>query len=127
MYDAQPLELALGYAPPRFSTPVTRSIRMLFKDRSTLEPYVEHKKSLAKRYAERRKEKEMNESQLRIFKLIQKGKPVTGASAAKFTGWTQNHCSMVLTSLYKMNKIRRRKESGNNTRWYVYTKLEEAK
>jgi DNA-binding MarR family transcriptional regulator len=123
MYDAMPLTAALGY-PVRIPTaPITRSVRMLFKDRATLEPYQEKKK--AERYKKPVSDGLTN-GQRTIIRAMNRMKKATGAEMAKKIGWTSNHCSLILTSLYKMGKVDRYMARGNHTRWYVYVAKEGA-
>lgn len=123
MYDATPLTAALGF-PIRFpKAPITRSVRMLFKDRISLEPYQEKKKFVPIKHRKTVVGDGLSEGQRVILKIVNKGGNVTGVSVAEETRWTRNHCSMILASLHKMGLVRRRKERGNHTRWYVYTKV----
>jgi DNA-binding MarR family transcriptional regulator len=123
MYDARPLTAALGFPIHFPKAPITRSIRMLFKDRASLEPYQEKRK-----YPHIRRlsvKDDLNESQRAILKLVTKVGDVTGASAAEATRWTRNHCAMILASLHKKGLVKRRKAKGNHTRWYIYYKGDE--
>lgn len=122
MYNATPLTVALGY-PIRFPTaPITRSVRMLFRDKIAVEPHLEKRKPIIERPQKKMKGDGLGDSQRAILKIVNKGNPVTGSDVARQTRWTQNHCSMILTSLFKLGLVRRRKEKGNHTRWYVYMK-----
>ena len=124
MYNATPLTAALGY-PIRFpKAPITRSVRMLFKDKISIEPHMERPKMVPIKPKKVVSKDGLNDSQRVILKIVNKGKPVTGTTVAAETRWTQNHCSMVLTSLYKLGLIRRWQDKGNHTRWYVYMKKE---
>lgn len=119
------LARAMGYPTTFPKAPVTRSIRILFADRVYVEPSPSKKKYIPVKYRPAPPKKdELNFGQKEIMKMINKGLLVTGDSAAKKTCWTRNHCSMILTSLYKKGLVKRYKESGNGTRWYVYKKLE---
>lgn len=123
MYDATPLAAALGF-PVRIPTaPITRSVRMLFKERATLEPYQEKKKGTPIRINKPLVGDGLSESQRTILKIVNKGGKFTGAVLAAKTSWTRNHCSTVLAILHKLGYVQRRKESGNHTRWYVYFKV----
>lgn len=124
MYEVRLLTAALGYPYKIPSAPITRSIRMLFKDKIAIEPHLEKRKfTQPKRSAEPVKTS-LSESEKIILKLVNKGRAVTGVTAAAATKWTRNHCSMILTALYKKGLVRRHKAKGNHTRWYVYTKKE---
>lgn len=125
MYNAELLTAALGYPTSFPKAPITRSIRMLFKDRTAVEPYKEKPKYTPIKYRENKKP-ELGLSHKVILKLVNRKGIATAAEICKGTSWTQNHCSMILTSLYAKGLVKRRKASGNGTRWYVYMKKEEA-
>lgn len=124
MYNPYLLNAALGYPTQPPPAPITRSIRMLFKDRASIEPYVEKTKFIPKKFKEENSKFTANYSQKTILKLVNKGKPVTAASASLITKWGRNHCSLILTRLHKEGLVRRYKDKGNGTRWYVYVALE---
>lgn len=94
---------------------------MLFKDRSIIEPYKE-KKSFKRLENRSNRRNALNESQKTILRIVERGGQVTGVSAASYTKWTRNHCSMILTSLFKLGLIKRYKVNGSGTRWFVYVK-----
>lgn len=125
MHTTHLLATAMGYPIKIPKYPITRSVRMLFAERIAKEPELE-RKLYAPRPKPAKPKSELNRSETRILKLVNKNKEVTGTSIASATGWTQNHCSMILTSLWKKNLVRRRKEKGNHTRWYVYMAKEKA-
>lgn len=119
------LSKAMGYPTDFPKAPVTRSIRILFADRVYVEPTPSKAKYIPiKHRAVAPKKDELNFSQKKILKMVNKGELVTGDSAAQKTSWSRNHCSMILTSLFKKGLVKRHKESGNGTRWYVYKKME---
>ena len=123
MNNIQLLTAMLGYPTQFPKAPITRSIRMLFKDRTAVEPYKEKPKYTPIKYRINKKP-ELGVSHKKILQLLNKEGTATAADIAEGTGWTQNHCSMILTSLHKKGLVKRRKASGNGTRWYIYTKLE---
>lgn len=62
-----------------------------------------------------------------VLKIINKSdKPISANEMAKKTKWTRNHCSILMGSLFKKGKIRRLKEYGHGTRWYIYERLNNA-
>ena len=65
-------------------------------------------------------------SERRILQIVRCNNGITGVDAAKKTGWTQNHCSMILTSLYKRELIKRVKRTGPHIRFYEYFKSDSA-
>lgn len=61
-------------------------------------------------------------SERRVLQIVQCNNGITGVDAAKKTGWTQNHCSMILAALYKRELIKRVKRTGPHIRFYEYLK-----
>lgn len=127
MYDTHLIAAALGFPTKPPTAPITRSIRMLFKDRSSLEPYEEKKKFIPVKHRKYDSTGGLGDSQATLLKIVNRGKPITAATASRETRWTSNHCSMTLTALFKKGLVSRHKDKGNNTRWYVYTKRKETK
>ena len=125
MHATHLLATAMGFPVKAAKYPITRSIRMLFSNRVALELEAEKQKYIPKKNTIQKKDG-LRDSESRILKLVNKNKEVTGTDIASSTGWTQNHCSMILTSLWKKGLVRRRKEKGNHTRWYVYMAKEKA-
>ena len=64
----------------------------------------------------------LKDSEKRILMIVKCNNGITGEIAAKKTGWTQNHCSMILTALFRRGLIRRTKRTAPNIRWYEYFK-----
>mgnify|MGYP006280103303 CR=1 FL=1 len=125
MIENNLLSAALGYPFEIPKAPITRSIRTLFKDRMAIEPYHDKKKFVPIKHRKPEAKKDaLSTSETLILKMVNRGGDVTGASAASKTRFTRNHCSMILTALFKKGLIKRRKDKGGGTRWYVYTKLE---
>ena len=64
----------------------------------------------------------LKSSERRILQIVQCNSGVTGVDVAKKTGWTQNHCSMILAALHKRDLIKRVKRTGPHIRFYEYLK-----
>lgn len=62
----------------------------------------------------------LNDSQKRMLAIVKCNNGITGIAAASKTKWTANHCSMILTSLFRRGLITRVKVKESGTRWYVY-------
>ena len=62
----------------------------------------------------------LKDSEKRILKIVQCNNGITGVDASKKTKQTANHCSMILTALYRKGLITRTKVKESGTRWYVY-------
>lgn len=65
-------------------------------------------------------------SEKRMLQIVRCNNGLTGVLAAQKTGWTQNHCSIILASLYKRGLIRRAKRTAPNIRFYEYFKNDPA-
>lgn len=126
MNEVELLSAALGYPFQIPTAPITRSVRMLFTERHAIEPYMEKKKFIPKKHRKDDNKNGLGHSHKTILKMVKKLGTATAADVCKGTLWTQNHCSMILTALYKKGLIKRHKASGNGTRWYIYKSLEGA-
>ena len=65
-------------------------------------------------------------SERRILQIVQCNNGVTGTDVAQKTKWTQNHCSMILTALFRRGLIKRVKRTAPNIRFYEYFKNDSA-
>lgn len=66
--------------------------------------------------------KELSGSKKKIFALLkQQVRPISAAELAKKVVYSQSHCSIMLTELYKLDLLVRTKMYGNGTRYYVYS------
>lgn len=124
MHATQLLATAMGYPIKIPTAPITRSVRMMFADKVAKEPHLEKRKFAQRRHRIAPQENGLGVSETKILKLMDKHKEVTGVSMATITGYTSNHCGMLLGSLFKKGLLRRRQEKGNHCRWYVYMKKE---
>ena len=124
MHATHLLATAMGYPVNIPKAPITRSIRMMFKEKIAIEPHLEKRKFVPIKYRAAPQKDELSFSEREILNLMNTNKEMTGVIAATMTDWTRNHCSMILTSLWKKGLLARRKEKGNHTRWYVYSKKE---
>ena len=62
----------------------------------------------------------LKDSEKRMLAIVKCNNGITGIDASKKTKWTANHCSMILTALYRKGLITRTKVKESGTRWYVY-------
>ena len=62
----------------------------------------------------------LKDSEKRMLMIVKCNNGITGIQAASKTKWTANHCSMLLTSLYRKHLITRTKHNKSGTRWYEY-------
>ena len=65
-------------------------------------------------------------SEKRMLLIVQCNDGITAVKAAQKTGWTQNHCSIILAALHKRGLIRRVKRTAPNIRFYEYFKNDPA-
>lgn len=116
------LAAILGYSSPIPQVPVTRSNRIgVFGDNFKRDE--KRDEELSKRKAinvEKRNPDKLKDSEKRILMIVKCNKGVTGIDVSSKTKWTSNHCSMILTALYRKGLIKREKHSANGTRWYTY-------
>lgn len=122
MYNASLLTAAMGFPTTSPTAPVTRKIRMLFAERDS-EPTYKPKKVLVRK---QRDPNELSRAQKEVLRLFNKHKELTASQTCELTHWTQNHTGILLSSLHERGLLKRRKESGGNARWYVYSKKETA-
>lgn len=65
-------------------------------------------------------------SEKRMLMLVKCNDGMTALKAVQKTGWTQNHCSIILAALHKRGLIRRVKRTAPNIRFYEYFKNDSA-
>lgn len=120
------LNKMFGYDTPIPNAPVTRSFR--------IGVYSSGYKRTDK-YEERVKQSQvkpvkdpnaLKPSEKRILQIVRCNNGMTASIAAEKTGWTQNHCSIILTFLYKRGLIRRVQRTAPHIRFYEYFKNDPA-
>lgn len=109
----------LGYSYCIPDAPITRSVRADEDEPWCTGTYIERQKTIAKNALSRRKDG-LSEGEEAVIKVVRNIGRATGVDVASNTSWTRNHCSMLLTSLFRKGKLGRSKERSNGTRWYVY-------
>jgi len=66
-------------------------------------------------------EERLSKSVKEIWKLLKfQKKPISALEMASKTGWTGNHCNIVLCKLFKLGIATRQKRTKPGTRYYVY-------
>ena len=109
-----------GYNTPIPDAPVTRNHRLGVYS-SGFKRTEKDEERLAQQKARPVKDpKILKDSEKIILKIVNKGEGLTGVEVSKKTRWTANHCSMILTSLYRRGLITRTKQKDAGTRWFVY-------
>jgi uncharacterized membrane protein len=117
-YSLSHLNAMFGYNTPVPDVPVTYSHRLGIFDKGYLRRE-EHMKVIEKKRAVKDPNK-LKDSEKRVLQIVNCNKGVTGVEVAKKTKWTANHCSMMLTALYRRGLITRTKQREAGTRWYIY-------
>jgi hypothetical protein len=66
--------------------------------------------------------KELTGAKKKIFAIMkQQVKPISAFEMAKKVVYSQSHCSIALTELFKLDLLERKKMHGNGTRYYLYS------
>jgi hypothetical protein len=79
-------------------------------------------KEVKEKLVETRKTPVSWESSQLVLRQIRKAKtPVTANDISKKVFMTRNHCSILLSMLFKDGLVNRKMIHGNGTRWYEYT------
>lgn len=117
-YSLSHLNAMFGYNTPVPDVPVTYSHRLGIFDKG-YRRREEHMKVIDKKRAAKDPDA-LTSSCNRVLMIVNCNKGVTGVEVAKKTKWTANHCSMMLTALYRRGLITRTKQREAGTRWYVY-------
>lgn len=117
------LNAMFGYNTPIPDAPVTYSHRIGIRDPKfvRVEPPPKPIKVVPPKDPNR-----LKDSEKRVLMIVKCNNGVTGIDVAKKTKWTQNHCSMILTELYRKHLVRRVKRTGPHIRFYEYFKNDPA-
>lgn len=116
----QILNNMFGYNTPIPDAPVTRNHRLGVYS-SGYKRTEKDDERLAQQKARPVKDpKALKDSEKRVLMIVNCNKGLTGVEVAKKTNWTANHCSMILTALYRRGLITRTIHKEAGTRWYSY-------
>ena len=122
----QILNKMCGYDTPIPNAPITRTHRIGVYS-SGYKRTDKDEERLAQQKAQPVKDpNKLKDSEKRVLQIVQCNKGVTGVDVAKKTKWTSNHCSMILTTLFKRGLIKRVKRTAPNIRFFVYFKHDSA-
>ena len=126
MSGLQILNNMFGYNTPIPDAPVTRQHRIGVYS-SGYKRTNKDEGRLAQQKAKPVKDSnKLRPSERRILQIVQCNNGVTGTDVAQKTKWTQNHCSMILTALFRRGLIKRVKRTAPNIRFYEYFKNDSA-
>ena len=122
MTGIQILNNMFGYNTPIPDVPVTRHHRIGVYSSGYKRTDKEDER-LAQRKARPAKDPNaLKQSERRVLQIVRYNNGVTGASVSVKTGWTQNHCQMILAALHKRDLVKRIKRTAPNIRYYEYFK-----
>ena len=116
----QILNSMFGYNTPIPDAPATRQHRIGVYSSSFKRDEKSEERLKQIKIATPRDPNVLKDSEKRMLQIVRCNNGVTGIQAASKTKWTANHCSMLLTSLYRKHLITRVKHSESGTRWYTY-------
>ena len=120
------LNAMFGYNTPIPNAPITRTHRIGVYS-SGFKRTNKDEERLAQQKAKPVKDpNKLKASERRILQIVQCNNGVTGTDVAQKTKWTQNHCSMILTALFRRGLIKRVKRTAPNIRFYEYFKNDSA-
>lgn len=125
-YGIKHLNAMFGYNTPIPDAPITRTHRIGVYS-SGYKRTDKDEERLAQQKAKTVKDpNKLKASERRILQIVQCNNGVTGTDVAQKTKWTQNHCSMILTALFRRGLIKRVKRTAPNIRFYEYFKNDSA-
>ena len=126
MSGLQILNNMFGYNTPIPDAPITRTHRIGVYSSGYKRTNKDEERLAQQKIKPVKDPNALKPSERRILQIVQCNNGVTGVKVANKTGWTQNHCSMILTGLYKRELIKRVKRTGPHIRFYEYFKNDSA-
>lgn len=120
MSSLQILNNLFGYNAPIPDAPTTRQHRIGVYSSGYERNDKEEERLKQQKAAKPKDPNKLKNSEKRMLAIVKCNNGITGIEAASKTKWTANHCSMLLTSLYRKNLISRTKRNKSGTRWYEY-------
>ena len=120
MIGLEILNRMCGYNTPIPDAPTTRQHRIGVYSSGYQRNDKEEEKLKQLKAAKPKDPNKLKDSEKRMLAIVKCNNGITGVDAASKTEWTANHCSMILTSLFRRGLITRIKLKESGTRWYVY-------
>lgn len=124
MNGLQILNKMFGYNTSIPNVPVTRTHRIGVYSSGYKRTDKDEERLIQQKQRKIKDPDKLGPSEKRVFQIVQCNNGVTGVDVSKKTKWTSNHCSMILSALYKRGLIKRVKRTSPNIRFYVYYKKE---
>ena len=125
-YGIEHLNAMFGYNTPIPDAPTTRQHRIGVYSSGYKRTSKDEERLAQKKIKPVKDPNALKPSERRILQIIKCNNGLTGIDVASKTKWTANHCSMILTTLYRRGLIKRVKRTAPNIRFYVYFKNDPA-
>lgn len=109
-----------GYNTPIPDAPVTRQHRIGVYSSGFQRNHKEEERLAQQKIAKPKDPNKLKDSEKRVLQIVRCNDALTAVDVAKKTKWTANHCSMILTALFRRGLITRTKQKDAGTRWYIY-------
>lgn len=109
-----------GYNTPIPDVPVTRQHRIGVYSSRYQRNHKEEERLAQQKIAKPKDPNKLKDSEKRVLMIVKCNDALTAVDVSKKTKWTANHCSMILTALFRRGLITRTKQKDAGTRWYVY-------
>ena len=109
-----------GYNTPIPDVPVTRQHRIGVYSSGFQRNHKEEERLAQQKIAKPKDPNKLKDSEKRVLQIVRCNDALTAVDVSKKTKWTANHCSMILTALFRRGLITRTKQKDAGTRWYVY-------
>ena len=122
----QILNKMCGYDTPIPNAPITRTHRIGVYSSGYKRTDKDEERLAQQKVQPVKDPNKLKDSEKRVLQIVQCNKGVTGVDVAKKTKWTSNHCSMILTTLFKRGLIKRVKRTAPNIRFFVYYRHDSA-
>lgn len=120
MSGLQILNNMFGYNTPIPDVPVTRQHRIGVYSSGYQRNHKEEERLAQQKIAKPKDPNKLKDSEKRVLMIVKCNDALTAVDVSKKTKWTANHCSMILTALFRRGLITRTKQKDAGTRWYVY-------
>ena len=120
MSGLQILNNMCGYNTPIPDAPVTRQHRIGVYSSGFQRNHKEEERLAQQKIAKPKDPNKLKDSEKRVLMIVKCNDALTAVDVSKKTKWTANHCSMILTALFRRGLITRTKQKDAGTRWYVY-------
>ena len=116
----QTLNAIFGYNTPIPDAPTTRQHRIGVYSSGYQRNHKEEERLAQQKAAKPKDPNKLKDSEKRVLMIVKCNDALTAVDVSKKTKWTANHCSMILTALFRRGLITRTKQKDAGTRWYVY-------